>query len=155
MIKWDRGRAEVEQLLKQSRLTPVHPNRELADEYIATAKQRLEAVEAIRTIDPSGAFVLAYDAARLALAAILVNQGLRPRGEGAHAVLLEVVVAQLEPPRREEFRQFSWMRQLRNDTQYPDVDRPTATADDLEQAIPAAAQIIESAEAVIPHMPAF
>lgn len=155
MIKWDHGRDEVQLLLDQGRLTPVHPSRDLAQEYLATARQRLEAVDAIRTIDPSGAFVLTYDAARLALAAILINQGLRPRGEGAHAVLLDVVLAQLEPPRQSEFREFTWMRKLRNDTQYPDVDRPTAAADDLDQALPAVHVIIDRAERLIPHMPAF
>lgn len=155
MIRWEQGRIEVEQLLTQGRLTPVQASRDLAEEYIATARQRLTAVEAIRVIDPSGAFVLTYDAARLALAAILINQGLRPRGEGAHALLLDVVLAQLEPPRQTEFREFTWMRRLRNDTQYPDPDRPTATTDDLDQALPAARAIIDRTQTLIPHMPAF
>lgn len=155
MIRWEQGRDEVQSLLDQGRLTPVRPSQDLAEEYLATATKRLAAVEAVREIDPSGGFVLAYDAARLALAAILINQGLRPRGEGAHAVLLDVVLAQLEPPRQTEFREFSWMRRLRNDTQYPDVDRPTATSDDLDQALAAARAIVERAVTLIPHMPAF
>lgn len=155
MIRWEQGRDEVQALLDAGRLTPVQPNQDLAEEYVETARKRLSAVEAVREIDPSGGFVLAYDAARLALAAILVNQGLRPRGEGAHAVLLDVVIAQLEPPRQVEFREFSWMRRLRNDTQYPDVDRPTATEDDLSQALPAARAIVDRAATVVPHMPPF
>lgn len=155
MIRWERGRAEVEQLLQQGRLTPVHASSDLATEYIATARTRLAAAETIRALDPAGAFVLTYDAARLALAAILINQGLRPRGDGAHALLLDVVLAQLEPPRQAEFREFAWMRRLRNDTQYPDADRPSATADDLSQALPAAKAIIDRAETLLPHMPAF
>lgn len=96
-----------------------------------------------------------HDAARLGLAAMLVNQGLRPRGDGAHTVLLEVLLAQLEPPRQKEFREFAWMRPLRNDTQYPSAEKPVASADDLAQAIPAAEAIIERAETLLPHMPPF
>jgi hypothetical protein len=155
VIRWERGRAEVDRLIARGQVTPVQANRDLADEYLATASLRLRAVAAIRDIDPAGAFVLTYDAARLALAAVLVNQGLRPRGEGAHAVLLEVALAQLEPPRQAELREFAWMRRVRNDTQYPDLDRRSASPDDLAQAIPAVAAMIDRARALVDHMPPY
>lgn len=155
MIRWERGRDDVDRLIAAGRVTPVLPNRALAEDHVAVARQRLRAVEMIADVDPEGAFVLTDDAARLALAAVLVNQGLRPRGEGAHAVLLDVVLAQLEPPRQREFREFGWMRRLRNDTQYPDVDRPSVTVDDLGQALPAARAIVDRAEALLPHMPPY
>lgn len=91
----------------------------------------------------------------MALSAVLVNQGLRPRGDGAHAVLLEVVLAQLEPPRQVELREFGWMRRLRHDTQDPDADRPSVGRADLTEALPAARAIIDRAEALLPHMPPF
>lgn len=100
MIRWEQGRADVERLLASGKLTKVHASRELADAYLEMGHRHIAAVEAIGDFDPAGAFVLTYEAARLGLAAILVNQGLRPRGDGAHAVLLEVVLAQLEPPRQ-------------------------------------------------------
>lgn len=153
--RWERGRAEIDQLLQQSRLTHVTPNRDLAEEYLRQAGTHLGASEAIRELDPAGAFALVYDAARLALAAVLVNQGLRPRGEGAHAVLLEAAIAQLEPPRQKEIREFDWMRRLRNETQYPDVDKPTASLDDVDQAIPAAQAIIDRAERLVEIMPPY
>jgi len=153
--RWEQGRAQVQQMLDDNRLTPTHASPELAQSYIDTARRRLLAVESIQEIDPAGAFVLTYDGARLGMAAILINQGLRPRGEGAHAILLEVVLAQLEPPRQQEFREFAWMRRLRNDTHYPDVDRPLAGPDDLAQAMPATLAIVDCAEQVIPHMPPF
>ena len=153
--RWDQGRAVIDQLLEQSRLTEVDPNRDLADQYISQAQTHLSAATTLGDLDPAGAFTLAYDAARLSLAAILVVQGLRPRGEGAHAVLLEVALAQLEPPKQKEIREFNWMRRLRNDTQYPDVDRPTASADDVLQAIPAAQAIVERAERIVSFMPPY
>lgn len=151
--RWEQGRAEVEALLAAGNLTPVRASSEQAEGYLDAARRRLRAVELIAEVDPAGAFVCAYDAARLALAALLVHQGLRPRGEGAHAVLLEVALAQLEPPRQPALREFGWMRRLRNDTQYPDPERLPAGPEDLRQAIPAAAAIIERVQVLLPHLP--
>ena len=153
--RWDRGRAEIDHLLKQGRLTRVAANRDLAGRHLAQAEVHLKAALTLRDLDPAGAFTLSYDAARLSLAALLVNQGLKPRGEGAHAVLLEVAIAQLEPPRQVEIREFDWMRRLRNETQYPDIDRPSASVDDVDQAIPAARAIVDRATRLIELMPTY
>lgn len=155
VTRWERGRAEVDQLLTAGRLTKIQANRELAEEYLQRAATHLQAAQAIRDIDTAGAFNLTYDAARLAMAALLINQGLRPRGDGAHAVLLEVAIVQLEPPRQEVLREFGWMRQLRNATQYPDVDRPAAAADDFNEALPAARKIIDHVKTLVAHMPPY
>lgn len=103
MMRWECGRAAVDDLITRGRLTRVAPNRELAESYLTQARQHVMSAAKIVAEDSPGAFQLVYDAARKTLAAILVNQGLRPRGQGAHAVLLEVVLAQLEPPRQEVF----------------------------------------------------
>lgn len=153
--RWDRGREEIDRLIGRSRLTRVAANRDLADNHLTQARTHLTAAATLRDLDPAGAFTLTYDAARLALAAVLVNQGLKPRGEGAHAVLLEVAIAQLEPPRQSELREFDWMRRLRNDTQYPDIGRASATVDDVDQAIPAAQAIVDRAAGLIELMPPY
>ncbi|TFD73268.1 HEPN domain-containing protein [Cryobacterium fucosi] len=153
--RWDQGRAEIDRLIQQGRLTRVAANRALATRHLEQAATHLTAAAMLRNLDPAGAFTLTYDAARLALAALLVNQGLRPRGEGAHAVLLEAAIAQLEPPRQPEIREFDWMRRLRNDTQYPDVDRPSASFDDVDQAIPAAQAIVNRAARLVEAMPPY
>ena len=107
---------------------------------LLTMKQaRLDLSSARILIDtnPVGAFMLTYDAARKALTAILANQGLRPMGsEGGHAVLLDVVFAQLDPPLGDDLREFDWMRRLRNDSAYPSPDRKVASATDVEDALP-------------------
>jgi hypothetical protein len=83
------------------------------------------------TEDAGAAFVTAYDAARKSLAAMLAVQGLRARGgDGGHRVLSELMQAQL-PQHKGTVREFDWMRQKRNDTQYPAPGKPTATANDL------------------------
>ena len=153
--RWEHGRATIDGLIRQGRLTRIEANHELAEAHVARGATHLKAAATLRDLDPAGAFTLAYDAARLALAAVLVNQGLRPRGEGAHAVLLESAIAQLEPPRQADIRQFDWMRRLRNDTQYPDANRPTATPNDVDQATPAAKAIVERATQLIDVMPPY
>lgn len=153
--RWEQGRAHIDLLIQQGRLTRVAANRDLAESHLAQAGTHLTAAATLRDLDPAGAFTLTYDAARLALAALLVNQGLKPRGEGAHAVLLEAAIAQLEPPRQIEVREFDWMRRLRNDTQYPDVDRPSANVDDVDQALPAARAIVDRATLLIAVMPPY
>ena len=80
---------------------------------------------------------------------------MRAGGDGAHAVLLDVVRAQLDPPLGAVFRPFAWMRPLRNHTEYPSTDHPTATVDDVKEALPAAAAIIDAAAKVIDQMPAY
>jgi hypothetical protein len=47
------------------------------------------------------------------------------------------------------------MRPLRNHTQYPSTDHPTATSDDVREALPAATTIIDAAAKVIDQMPAY
>jgi hypothetical protein len=119
------------------------------------ARAHLTSAATVVETDPTGAFVLAYDGARKTLAAILVNQGLRSGGDGAHAVLLDVVLAQLDPPLGATFRPFSWMRPLRNHTEYPSPDYAVAQSVDVAEAIPAAAKMSDVATSVIGQMPTY
>jgi hypothetical protein len=98
---------------------------------------------------------LAYDAARKAMTAILLNQGLRPTSKGGHVVVGEAILAQLDPPHGETFRPFRWMRPLRNDSEYPRPDRPTATAGDAEEARRCARQMVAKAHELLDVMPSF
>lgn len=54
-----------------------------------------------------------YDAARLALTAVLENQGLRPTALGGDAALYEAVYAQVSPSQRAVLRPFDRMRKQR------------------------------------------
>lgn len=79
----------IDQMLTRSQITRVAPNRAQSDQLLTQAEAHLRSAQVLRDADTAGAFVLAYDAARKALTAILLNQGLKPRGEGAHALLAE------------------------------------------------------------------
>jgi hypothetical protein len=155
ILRWEQGRDVVDDLLARGSFTRVTPNRELANTLIAQARAHLASGAAVVDTDPAGAFTLVYDAARKALTAILVNQGLRAGGDGAHAVLLDAVLAQLDPPLGTTFRPFAWMRPLRNHTQYPAPEHPVARAEDVEEAMPAARAMIDAAAKVIEQMPAY
>ena len=65
--------------------------------------------------DPDLAFVLAYDAARKALSALLTYQGLRPTRKGGHYPVKHAVRAQFGSG----FRQFGALRRRRNELEYP------------------------------------
>jgi hypothetical protein len=111
---WALGRAEVEQALRNGTLTRVDASRDLAEAMLEQARGAFSAAEMVTDVSVESAFNLLYDAARLALSAVLVNQGLKTRGEGAHAAVVDLVIAQTEPPRQEAFRAVKWMRSVRN-----------------------------------------
>ncbi|WP_156759342.1 HEPN domain-containing protein [Microbacterium karelineae] len=131
----------IEQMLTSRRLERIEPNVEhslavvqMAERHVATAKV-LEATE-----DHGMAFTAAYDGARKALTAVLAIEGLRVRPVGgAHRNTGIAAAAFVDDP---SFDEFDWMRQVRNATEYPDLDRPTATAQDVAEAIDAGGAIV-------------
>ncbi|MBF4582191.1 HEPN domain-containing protein [Curtobacterium sp. VKM Ac-2865] len=152
---WALGRAEVEQALRNGTLTRVDASRDLAEAMLEQARGAFSAAEMVTDVSVESAFNLLYDAARLALSAVLVNQGLKTRGEGAHAAVVDLVIAQTEPPRQEALRAVKWMRSVRNDTQYPNPDRPVASRDDFDDAVRHVPTVIERAGMLVQHMPPF
>lgn len=111
MTVWNVGRADIDRLLSRGQLTRVTANRTLADDYLRQARQHESSAATLLQADPEGAFQLAYDAARKSLAAILVNQGLRASGAGAHITTYEAVRAQLGGSAPDVFNHFTWMAQ--------------------------------------------
>jgi HEPN domain-containing protein len=134
-------------LLDRGQIERIEPNPAHARAILAQARMHLSSARILAaTEDAAAAFATAYDAARKSLSAMLAVQGLRARGgDGGHRVLSELMQAQL-PRRRRTLREFDWMRQKRNDTQYPDPDKPTATANDVTDGITAAQRIVELGE---------
>jgi len=120
------------------------------------ARLDLSSARILIDTNPVGAFMLTYDAARKALTAILANQGLRPMGsEGGHAVLLDVALAQLDPPLGDDLWEFDWMRRIRNNSAYPSPERTVASAADVAEALPAAERILEIAARMVERMPVY
>ena len=146
-VFWEPNKAGVDYLLGQGRIERVEPNRKASKGLLAQALLHLTSARTLSsTPDLALAFVAAYDASRKSLTAILLAQGLRTRGgDGGHAVLLDVVRPQF-PHLRRELQRFDWLRAVRNSTEYPDVDTPPVTINDVRDAIGAASVICEIAE---------
>ncbi|MCL2092402.1 MAG: hypothetical protein FWH11_14575 [Micrococcales bacterium] len=156
ITRWEQGRAIVDRLIDQERLQKVAPSRELAEVMITRARTHLKTAASTAASDPTAAFQTAYDGARKALAAILANQGLRvTTAPGAHATLLEVCMAQLDPPMGQRLVHFDWMRRTRNQAEYPELDAPEIDEADVADAVRLGDDILELAEQVLDAMPVY
>jgi HEPN domain-containing protein len=144
---WDPNADGIAYLVRSGRLEHVAPSPERAQFLVAEARRHLTSAQALAaTADTSLAFLAAYDAARKALTAVLAVQGLRASGgDGGHAVLLDAVRPQF-PEHKTVLQAFDWMRATRNATEYPDADRPTATRQDVAEAVPEATGIVDLVE---------
>ncbi|MGN6239119.1 MAG: HEPN domain-containing protein [Cellulosimicrobium cellulans] len=143
-LGWRPDAPATEFLLERGQIERVAPNAEHARRVLTEAARHVRSAQLLATTDDTAAaFVTAYDAARKALSAMLAVQGLRARGgDGGHRVLGELMQSQL-PGHRRTLREFDWMRQRRNDTEYPDPSRPTATPEEVQDAISAAQRILD------------
>lgn len=135
-------------MLKRRQLERVEANHAHAMSILDTSKRHIRTAEALaKTDDLAMAFTAAYDGARKSLAAVLAIEGLRVRPVGGAHRNTGVAAAAFVPD--EALEEFDWMRQVRNATEYPDSDRPTATRQDVIEAISAASDIIEACMAYV------
>lgn len=152
---WNQGRAEIDALIAKGYLDTVQADRALADLMLQEAGRHLASSKLTASTDPTGSFAMAYDGCRKALGAILENQGLRATSKGGHKAVEDAVRAQLVPPMKAELDGFGWMRVLRNNTEYPSLDKPMANIDDAVLAQGFGEDIIDMAGRVIGHMPKY
>lgn len=155
LSKWQQGRAEIETLIAEGRLQLVSADRALADFYLEAATKHLVAAKQTLEIDSTGSFQLAYDGARKALTAVLENQGLRSTTKGGHRAVEDALRAQLVPPMGQQINNFGWMRKLRNDSEYPTLERDTADLEAAKTAKKYAAEIIDMAKRLLDEMPVY
>ncbi|HJD84966.1 HEPN domain-containing protein [Kitasatospora aureofaciens] len=152
MSRWEQGRTVVDDLIHRKEVERVPASTEHAEAELAQARQHLASARMLLDVDPVGAYSLAYDAARKALAAVLVNQGLRATSRGGHVAVYETVKAQLDPPLGGILRPFSRMRVRRNESEYRSAEAPPVTPEEVRGDLPKAQAIIELAEKAMPHM---
>lgn len=149
------GREVVEHMLRASQLERVTASREHADYLIEQAWYALETAKEASSSDPRSAYCALYDAARLAMTAILENQGLRPTISGGHVAVYEAVLAQLDPPEGRKIRPFNEMRRIRHSVEYPAMGVSIPSPADVREACPQVETIIGMAEQVLDSMPVF
>ena len=152
MNRWEQGRATVDDLIERREVERVPASAEHARAELAQARQHLASAKLLLDVDPVGAYSLAYDAARKALAAVLMNQGLRATSRGGHVAVYETVKAQLDPPLGGVLRPFSRMRIRRNESEYRSAEAPAITPEEVSGDLPKAQAIIDLAEKAMPHM---
>lgn len=157
MLVWNEGRAAVETMIADGQVERIAASREQADQLVSESKLRLASARLVlESGDNATAGIVSYDAARLALSAILANEGLRITTRGGHYALFEAVSAQLGGSALSAtLNPFNRMRRQRNDAEYRSVETPILTHEDVVADIRNAEKMIDAAERVIPNMPKF
>ena len=154
-MRWNQGRAEIDRLLADGGLQRVPPNREHADQLLMQARRDLASAELLQDANPKRAYESLYDAARMALTAVLENEGLRPTSRGGHIAPYAAVSAQLDPPMGQVLRPFDRLRRTRNRSEYPSFTTPEVTVENVRADIPVAQSIVDVCESVLDEMSPF
>jgi HEPN domain len=151
-MRWNQGRTEIDKLIADGELQRVPPNREHADQLLAQSRKDLASAELLLDSNPKRAYESLYDAARMALTAVLENEGLRPTSRGGHIAPYSAVIAQLDPPMGAILRPFDRMRRTRNRSEYPSFTTPDVTPDNVRADLPVAESIVEVCGSVLDEM---
>lgn len=131
----------IEQMLANRRLETVAVSIEHALDVIETAERHVSTARTLSQMDDHAmTFTASYDAARKALTAVLAAQGLRIRPVGGAHRNTGLAAREFVPD--DALGEFEWMRQVRNASEYPDPSRPTATKQDVAEAVDAADSIV-------------
>lgn len=150
--RWQVGAAEVQNLIDQGELEPVAPSSEHAALLMRQAKTHLSSAPALLPGDPPGAFAVLYDGARKSMSAVLAQQGLRATSKNGHRATQEAIEAQLGRNARRVVRPFRELRLRRHDAEYPALDTPELTLDEVNDALEDAATIISAMERFLPNV---
>lgn len=145
MARWKRGESEVEGLIASGDLQKLTGDAANGERLLEKAAVTLETARSAIKHDPDSAFVLAYDASRRALTALLAHQGLRPTTKGGHYAVEQAVRAQFGPG----FRQFGALRRRRNELEYPERPGDDATVDEATESVDHSQAIITAAEGLL------
>ena len=151
MTRWGTGREDVEAMVAAGDLEQVAPSAENATRLLAEAERHLRSAELVADADPAGGYDLLYAAARKAMAAALAVQGLRATSKGGHIAVQEAVTAQLGRS-GSVVRPFGRLRRTRNDADYPRLDTPELSAEDIAEDLPKAKEIVAAMQRLLPHL---
>ena len=155
MTRWNQGRETIDALIAGGAIERVPASREAAEAELVRARTHIASARLLLDSDPEGAYILAYDGARRALAAVLQNQGLRATSRGGHIAIYDAVLAQLDPPLGSLLRPFNRMRARRNEVAYRSSEAPSVTAEDVRVDVSKVEALVGVAEKAIPNMPRY
>ncbi len=151
MTRWATGAEQIMAMLADGELEQVAPSPQNAARLLAEADRHLRSAALLAPDDPAGAYDMLYAAARKAMAAALAVQGLRSTSKGGHMAVQEAVTHQLGAT-GSVVRPFGRLRRTRNDADYPRLDSPELTTDDIDEDLPKARQIVAAMGALLPHL---
>ena len=151
MARWKRGESEVEGLIASADLQKLTGDAANGERLLEKAAVTLETARSAIERDPDSAFVLAYDASRQALTALLAHQGLRPTTKGGHYAVEQAARAQFGPG----FRQFGALRRRRNELEYPERPGDDATVEEAGDSVERASAIIAAAQGLFDQLGLF
>ena len=151
MARWQIGQAEIEALLASGQLQKLTGEAANGELLLAKASTTLATARSAIETDPDSAFVLAYDAARQALTALLAHQGLRPTTKGGHYAVEQATRAQFAGG----FRQFGALRRRRNELEYPERPGDDADINEAAEAVEKAGSILAAATGLLDQLGLF
>ena len=129
-MSWQLGAARVNELLTGGNLDYVQGIAADGGPLLASAAGLLQSATREADVNPEAAYVLAYDAARKACAALLAQQGLRTKASGP-------------------FDAFGALRRRRAEIEYPRHPGEDVSPNEAAEAIESARTIIDAAAALI------
>ena len=150
-MKWERGRAVVDQFLAEGRLETISGAAADGTALLRSATALLESARREADSNPEAAFVLAYDAARKASTALLAQQGLRTKTNGHHVTVEQVVRAQFGGP----FDAYAALRRRRSEIEYPQRPGDDIDPSEVPIALDQVAAMIEAATQLTPVLGLF
>ena len=143
-MSWEKGRTTIEEMLANGSLEQVAADESEARHLVNRARTHLATAASTAEIDPEIAYDALYAAARKALTAVLVEQGLRPTRTGGHEAAIQAAEAQLVPPMGDTLRPFRRLRRRRAEGDYSGA-AVAVHADDVRSDLPAATAIVDMA----------
>ncbi|ATI36359.1 hypothetical protein CPI83_29605 (plasmid) [Rhodococcus sp. H-CA8f] len=147
---WGTGQEIIRKLLDAGDLEQVSGNAADGSFLLTEARSRCASARTIKGSDPTGAYVMTYEAARHTATALLTQQGLRITSKGGHIAVVEAVLAQFGKSR---FLQLSGMRRRRNDLEYPrDSSETAVTIEEVDEALDYVEGLLEAAEMLLPKL---
>lgn len=151
MTPWETGRDTITDLLAEGDLEEVTPSAENAARLLAEADRHLRSAEVVADADPAGGYDVLHAAARKSMAAVLAVQGLRATSQGGHIAVQHAVTALLGRS-GSVVRPFGRLRRTRNDADYPRLDTPELTGEDIAEDLPKAKDIVVAMRRLFPHL---
>lgn len=137
----------LDDLLAEGLIERVPPDAAMAAQWLEDGGRHLVASQAIQEIDATGAYVLAYDAARKSVAAALLVEGFRVRSRpGAHQALARFAGHLSDQTRVAALGRFDRLRRNRNRAEY---GSRTFGSAEVGEAITTARAIRAACEAVV------